>query len=162
LIAFLLCALAAAGLIWWTDGLLAPAKRSPIGQVGGFTITTNVVQWVAIAIGAYCSFSWLQSIRLRDRPTAALIGNPTFAALSVAGGLMSFASYGISPFLYLYAAQASALDPRLVTSWAGSRYCRRSGHHRGRNVGGCRPRMHPAGRIYWCYWQPYRARAPSC
>jgi MFS family permease len=149
LIAFVLCAMAAAGLIWWTDGLLAPAKRSPLGQIGGFTITTNVVQWVAIAIGAYCSFSWLQSIRLRDRPTAALIGNPTFAALSVAGGLMSFASYGISPFLYLYAAQSFDVGPEAgyMLGWilaiAGG-----LGTIAGGMLGDVARRMHPAGRIY--------------
>lgn len=149
LAAFVICAIAAAALIWWTDSLLPPARRSPIAEVGGFTITTNVVQWVAIAIGAYCSFSWLQSIRLRDRPTAALIGNPTFAALSVAGGLMSFASYGISPFLYLYAAQNFGVGPEAgyMLGWilaiAGG-----LGTVAGGMLGDRARRMHPAGRIY--------------
>ena len=143
------CIAAAVALIWWTDGLLPPARRSPIAEVGGFTITTNVVQWVAIAIGAYCSMSWLQSIRLRDRPTAALIGNPTFAALSVAGGLMSFASYGISPFLYLYAAQTFGVGPEAgyMLGWilaiAGG-----LGTVAGGLLGDAARRMHPAGRIY--------------
>jgi MFS family permease len=149
LAAFALCTLAAAGLIWWTDGLLPPAKRSPIGQIGGFTITTNVVQWVAIAIGAYCSYSWLQSVRLRDPPTAALIGNPTFAALSVAGGLMSFASYGISPFLYLYAAQTFGVGSEagftlgVILAIAGG-----LGTIAGGMLGDFARRRHPAGRIY--------------
>ena len=141
--------LAAVALIWWTDALLPPARRSPIAEVGGFTITTNTVQWIAIAIGAYCSFSWLQSVRLRDRPTAALIGNGTFGALSVAGGLMSFASYGISPFLYLYAAQNFGVGPEAgytlgwVLAIAGG-----LGTIAGGMLGDLARRMHPAGRIY--------------
>ncbi|MBB5685806.1 spinster family MFS transporter [Sphingobium boeckii] len=95
----------------WTNSLLAPAKRLPIATIGGFVITTNVVQWIAIAIGGYCSFSWLQSIRVRDRPAAALIGNRTFAMLSIGGGLCSYASYGLSPFLFLYASQTFGVGP---------------------------------------------------
>lgn len=106
-----ICGLAAALLTWWTNSLLPPAKRAPIADIGGLVITTNVVQWLAIAIGAYCSFSWFQAIRQRDRPSASLIGNSTFIALSLAGGLMSFASYGISPFLYEYARQAFGVGP---------------------------------------------------
>ncbi len=149
LAAFVVCSLAAVALIWWTDGLLPPARRSPIAEIGGFTITTNVVQWVAIAIGAYCSFSWYQSVRLRDRPSAALIGNGTFAALSLAGGLMSFASYGISPFLYLYAAQTFGVGPEAgytlgwVLAIAGG-----LGTVAGGMIGDFARRMHPAGRIY--------------
>jgi len=94
-----------------TDALLAPGKRLPLATIAGLTITTNSVQWTAIALGAYCSFSWLQSIRRRDRPAAALIGNRTFAMLSLGGGLASYASYGISPFLYLYAATNFGVGP---------------------------------------------------
>lgn len=147
--AFALIIAVSIGLIWWTDQLLPPAKRAPIGEIFGLSITTNVVQWLAIAIGAYCSFSWLQSIRLRDRPSAALVGNPTFAALSIAGGLMSFASYGISPFLYLYAVQNFGVGPEAgfvlgcVLAIAGG-----VGTIFGGVLGDLAKRMHPGGRLY--------------
>jgi MFS family permease len=98
-------------LVFWTDGLLAEGKKAPIGSIGGFTITTNVVQWTAMAIGVYCSFSWLQSIRNRDLPAAKLIGNKSFAMLSLVGGLASFASYGLSPFIFLYSSQTFGVGP---------------------------------------------------
>jgi MFS family permease len=149
ILAFIICFGSGVALIWWTDGLLPPARRSPIAEVGGFTITTNVVQWMAIALGAYCSFSWFQSIRLRDRPSAALIGNGTFVALSFAGGLISFASYGISPFLYLYAAQTFGVGPEAgyMLGWilaiAGG-----LGTVAGGFLGDAARRMHPGGRLY--------------
>lgn len=142
-------AVAAVLVIAWTDGMLPPERRSPLATFAGITITTNVIQWVAIAIGAYCSFSWIQSIRLRDRPTAALIGNRTFAMLSIGGGLMSYASYGLSPFLYLYAVQTFGVGPEAgyTLGWilaiagglgtiAGGMVADRAKHY------------HPAGRLY--------------
>jgi MFS family permease len=145
----LACIAAAALLIWWTNSLLSPAKQAVIADLGGLPITTNAVQWLAIALGAYCSFSWVQSLRLRDRPAAALIGNGTFAALSVAGGLMSFASYGISPFLYEYARQSFNAGPEagfalgLILAIAGA-----LGTTLGGVAGDWARRRNPAGRIY--------------
>ncbi len=89
--------------IQFTDGLLKPEKRAVVGMFGGFSITTNMVQWIAIAIGVYCSVSWMQTIRLRDAPTFALIANRGFISLTLFGGFMSYISYGLSPFLFLYA-----------------------------------------------------------
>ena len=149
LIAFALIVVAAIGLVWWTDQLLPAAKRPVLGEIAGLPITTNIIQWLAIGIGAYCSFSWLQSVRLRDRPSAALIGNPTFAALSIAGGLMSFASYGISPFLYLYAVQNFGVGPEagFILGWvlaiAGG-----VGTIFGGVLGDWAKRLHPGGRLY--------------
>ena len=149
LIAFLLVGAIAAAIIAWTDDMLPPERRSPLGTLAGFTVTTNVVQWIAIAIGAYCSFSWLQSIRLRDRPTSSLIGNRTFAMLSIGGGLMSYASYGLSPFLYLYAVQTFGVGPEAgyslgwILAVAGG-----LGTIAGGVVADRAKRIHPAGRLY--------------
>lgn len=142
-------AIVAALVITWTDGLLPPEKRPALATIGGFTITTNVVQWTAIAVGAYCSFSWIQSIRLRDKPTARLIGNSTFAMLSVAGGLMSFASYGLAPFLYLYAVQTFGVGPEAgytlgwILAIAGG-----LGTVAGGMLSDRARKLHPAGRLY--------------
>jgi MFS family permease len=149
LVVLLGCVAAACALVWWTNSLLPAAKRAPIAEIGGLAITTNVVQWLAIALGAYCSFSWVQALRLRDRPSAALIGNGTFAALSLAGGLMSFASYGISPFIYEYARQNFGVGPEagwalgLILAIGGA-----VGTTAGGVVGDWARRRSPAGRIY--------------
>jgi hypothetical protein len=147
--AFVGIAMAAILVISWTDGLLPPARRSPLVYLGGFIVTTNVVQWVAIAIGAYCSFSWVQSIHLRDAPAASLIGNRTFAMLSIGGGLMSYASYGLSPFLYLYAVRTFGVGPEAgytlgwILAFAGG-----LGTVAGGIVADRARRAHPAGRLY--------------
>jgi hypothetical protein len=120
-----LVCLAAVGIIMGTDGLLAPAKRAAVGQLGDFVITTNMVQWAALAIGVYCVGSWVQTIRLRDPASYALMANPGFIGLTIAGGLMSYISYGLSPFLFLYAKQQfgvgaeSGLTLGLITAIGG-------------------------------------------
>ncbi|HZG08757.1 MAG TPA: MFS transporter [Allosphingosinicella sp.] len=147
--AFAIIALAAAIVIGWTDGMLPAERRLPLASLFGFSITTNVVQWAAIGVGAYCSFSWIQSIRLRDRPTSTLLGNPTFAMLSVGGGLMSFVSYGLSPFVYLYAVQTFGVGPEAgytlgwILAIAGG-----LGTIAGGMLGDRARLLHPAGRLY--------------
>lgn len=147
--ALVLVSAAAILIIAWTDAMLPPERRSPLGTFAGISVTTNVIQWIAIAVGAYCSFSWLQSIRLRDRPTSSLMGNRTFAMLSVGGGLMSYASYGLSPFLYLYAVQTFGVGPEagFTLGWilavAGG-----FGTIAGGIVADRAKRVHPAGRLY--------------
>jgi MFS family permease len=111
----LLLMAALVGIAWvtiqFTDGLLKPEKRPIVFSVGRFGVTTNMVQWSAIAIGLYCSASWLQTIQLRDRPSFALLANRGVLALTLAGGFMSFISYGLSPFMFLYAKTRFGLGP---------------------------------------------------
>ena len=95
--------IAAIAAVVFTDGLLRPEKRAVVGSFGDVNITTNMVQWAAIGIGLYCVGSWMQTIRLRDPASFALVANPAFISLTVAGGLMSYISYGLSPFIFLYA-----------------------------------------------------------
>lgn len=102
-ILFAAVALAATGAVIFTDGLLRPEKRAVVAAFGDVHITTNMVQWAAIGIGLYCAGSWMQTIRLRDPASFALVANPAFISLTVAGGLMSYISYGLSPFIFLYA-----------------------------------------------------------
>ena len=149
LAALFLIAVAAILITAWTDDMLPPARRAPLGSFMGIPITTNVVQWLAIGVGAYCSFSWIQSIRLRDPPVSALIGNGTFAMLAIGGGLMSYVSYGLSPFLYLYAVQTFGVGPEAgyslgwVLAVAGG-----LGTIAGGVAGDRARRAHPAGRLY--------------
>lgn len=103
IILFAAVLLAVFAAVAFTDGLLKPEKRAVIGSIGDFNITTNMVQWGAIGIGLYCVGSWMQTIRLRDPASFALVANPAFISLTVTGGLMSYISYGLSPFIFLYA-----------------------------------------------------------
>jgi hypothetical protein len=53
-------------------------------------------QWIALGIGLYSAISWIQGLRLRDRPTFALIFQSR-ALLYVASGFsfMAFSGYGV-------------------------------------------------------------------
>jgi MFS family permease len=109
-------AVAAILTVHGTDGLLKPEKRAVIAQIGTLPVTTNMVQWFAIAVGLYCSASWIQTIRLRDAPAYALIANKGFVALTLIGGLMSYISYGLSPFVVLYAMKQFSLGPETAVT----------------------------------------------
>jgi MFS family permease len=69
--------------------------------------------------------------------------------LSIGGGLMSYASYGLSPFLYLYAVQTFGVGPEAgftlgaILAVAGG-----LGTIAGGVVADRARRLHPAGRIY--------------
>ncbi len=131
-----------------TDGFLKPEKRAVIATISDFAITTNMVQWAAIAIGVYCSVSWFQTIRMRDPATHKLVANPAFVALALAGGLMSFVSFGMSPFVVLYGKQAFAAGPEfaktlgLVAAFGGG-----LGATLGGMLGDMWRKRHPAGRV---------------
>jgi MFS family permease len=59
----------------------------------------NAAQWVALAIGFYATFSWGQSLLLRDPPTAALIIKTRSWVLFVLGiASFSFSMYGLAYF----------------------------------------------------------------
>ena len=95
-----------------TDGLLTADKRKPLGIVGGMEVTTNTVQWLAMALALYGAFSWSQSLRLRDAPVHRLIwGTPTFVYTALSGGLISYASYGIGAFIFVYVTRMFPHDP---------------------------------------------------
>ncbi len=104
-------ALVAYAIIRFTDGLLRPEKRAVVGTIAATPVTTNMVQWVAIAVGIYCSASWVQTIRMRDRALYALMANRTFVSLTLIGGLMSYISYGLSPFAVIYGMQRFGVGP---------------------------------------------------
>ena len=141
---------AAIGLVIVTDGLLAPAKRAAVFMIGSFVVTTNMIQWTAIAVGAYAVGSWIQSIRLRDPDTAELmIGTPSFVALAIAGGFLSFGSYGLSAFIYLYGNSYLGMQPAdgftigAIAAVGGG-----LGTTLGGVIADAARRRHPGGRLY--------------
>jgi MFS family permease len=107
-----------------------------------------MVQWIAIALGIYCSASWVQSIRLRDAPAYAMIANPGFVSLTLLGGLMSYISYGLAPFIFLYVKNRFnvgaevGLNLGIITALAGG-----FGATTGGILGDYFKRRHPAGRM---------------
>jgi MFS family permease len=143
-------AVGAAILVTVTDTLLAPAKRALIGTLGGFPITTNLVQWLAIAIGVYATGSWIQAVRLRDPVAARLtIGTPSFVAAALAGGLISLSSYGLAAFLFLYGTihhgltAADGIILGAIAAVAGG-----LGTALGGVIADQARRFHPAGRLH--------------
>ncbi|MEY4500232.1 MAG: hypothetical protein RIS52_122 [Pseudomonadota bacterium] len=141
--------IAAVIVVHFTDGLLNPTKRPVVATIGGIPFTTNMIQWIAIAIGIYCSASWVQTIKLRDAPAYSLIANRGFVAITLVGGLMSFISYGAAPFVFLYAKTQFGVGPEfgvklgLVTAAAGG-----FGAAFGGILGDWFKRFHPAGRLF--------------
>ncbi|MFM7028373.1 MAG: spinster family MFS transporter [Chakrabartia sp.] len=131
-----------------TDALLRPEKRAIVGHIAGLAVTTNMVQWVALATGLYCVGSWIQTIRQRDPVSYALIANRGFIGLTLAGGLMSYISYGLSPFIFLYAKGAFGIGPEggltlgLLTAMCGG-----LGASFGGIAGDWLRRYHPGGRM---------------
>jgi MFS family permease len=131
-----------------TDGYLPVAKRPIIATIGGAALTTNMVQWIAIGLGLYCSASWVQSIRLRDAPAYAMIANRGFISLTLLGGLMSYISYGLAPFLFLYVKNKFHVGAEvgfnigIITAIAGG-----LGATMGGILGDRFKRAHPSGRM---------------
>ncbi len=140
--------LGAVAVIALTDSLLPPERRAVVGHLAGLAITTNMVQWAALGVGLYCIGSWVQTIRLRDPVSYGLIANPGFIGLTVAGGLMSYISYGLSPFIFLYAKGAfgvgaeGGLTLGLLTALCGG-----LGASVGGVLGDWLRRYHPGGRM---------------
>ncbi|MBU3077761.1 spinster family MFS transporter [Sphingomonas quercus] len=108
----LLCAVGAWAVTAVTDGLLSPARRPAVAYLAGIAITTNLIQWSAIALGLYASLSWIAALRHHDpQATALILCNKAFLALAVGGGVLSLGSYGLSAFLMLYATRYLGAGP---------------------------------------------------
>jgi MFS family permease len=144
------CTLSTIAMISATDALLVPAKRAVITHLFGVGVTTNMAQWVAIAVGVYATGSWMQAVRLRDLVAARLtLGTPSFVAAAVAGGIISLSSYGLAAFLFLFGTiyhgltAADGVTLGAIAAVAGGL---------GTLVGGILSdsarRLHPAGRLH--------------
>lgn len=133
-----------------TDGMLAPAKRAVLGQIGGIGITTNMVQWSAIAGGVYATASWIGALRRSDRPATTLItASPSFIALSVGGGLLSGCSYGLSAFIFLHATRYLGVGPEAGFAIGGiAAVCGGLGTMTGGVLADAVRRRFAAGRLY--------------
>ncbi len=90
--------LAAAGVV----AAIAFALSASIG---------NWPQWLALGTGAYAVFSWSQSLKMRDRPTHALIwGTPTFLMTVVGFGIVAMKGYALGFWGAPYAIRTFGVD----------------------------------------------------
>ena len=88
----------------WTDTLVPAAKLKVLATIGGAAITTNAIQWTAMAIGVFGVFAWSQSLSVRDKPLHELIWRtPTMLLVTGAGTLISLSSYAVGAWIFIYA-----------------------------------------------------------
>ena len=74
-----------------------------------------VAQWTAVGIGVYAIFSWATALRVRDRPTFALIvASPAFVCTVVGYGLNAFLSYAASFWAAPYAMRVLGVEPAMA------------------------------------------------
>ena len=101
-----LAAIAAA--VWlvttWTDGLRAV---NPIAlHLGPLALTGNALQWIVSGFGAYVLLNWLQSLKLADRPTYAVIArSPAMLLLIAVSSLQTIINYGVMAWTPTYLIQ---------------------------------------------------------
>lgn len=133
------------------EDMLPVERRAIIGTVAGFNVTTNLVQWLAIGIGAYAAFSWTQSVKLRDPVTYALtLGGRSYRLLSLCCGLLGIYTYATGAFVYVYGNRYLGLGPEdgltlgLIAVLGGT-----LGTFLGGWIGDWAKLRHPAARIYF-------------
>lgn len=74
---------------------LGIAAACALAAWGLIALTHDTTQWVALGLGLYAFFSWLQSLALRDRPAFVLIYRSRAMVFGMLGfGLLSFVGYG--------------------------------------------------------------------
>ncbi len=113
IIALVMVIVLAVAMTLWTDQLVPPEKLKTMFQIGGARITPNAIQWAAMALGGYGVFSWAQSLSVRDRPLHTLMwGTPTFLQAVGVGTLISFGSYAVGAFIFVYAFRNLGATPK--------------------------------------------------
>ncbi len=145
-----LAVVAAVILTRLTDNLIPPAKVKILFHLGGFDFSSNAVQWASMALGGYGVFSWAQSISVRDKPLHALTwGTPTFLQAAAAGTLISFGSYAVGAWIFIYAFRSLGATPATagVALGLGSAVGGWIGTSMGGVVGDAWKRRNPAGRL---------------
>ena len=135
-----------------TDNLLAVARRPIIFRLGDYAVTSNVVQWSAMAAASYAFLSWIQAIRSRDNVSHRLVaGNRNFMILALTCSFMSISLYSINSFNFIYGVRYVGLGPRdgamlgsiaMIFGAAGMLLAGVLGDHW--------RRKNPAGRTYLC------------
>ncbi|MDB5696645.1 MAG: major Facilitator Superfamily protein [Sphingomonas bacterium] len=103
-------------------GLLTAAAVGLILLTGGSLdrFAGSTLQWTCIAFGYYAIFSWVTSLRVRDRPTFALIwGSPAFLCTILGYGCVSFLSYASTAFAPVFAQDVLGASAVVTGAWVG-------------------------------------------
>lgn len=151
-VAYLLFAIALVVLATWgTNHVLSAKHKAEIGSLFGLSITSNLVQWLAIAIAVYVCSNWFQATRLGDPSAHRLItGSRTFAAVSIAGAFLAFAMNAVNGFVFVYASRSLGLTAEaglrlgIIAIIAGGLGITVSGY-----LCDYAKRKHPFGRLYF-------------
>ena len=149
---YLLCAVALVCIATaGTNQVLSAGHKAVIATVGGFDITSNLVQWFAIAVAFYVCSNWYQATRLGDAYAHRLItGSRTFAAVTVAGAFLAFAMNAVNAFVFVYASRKLGLTAQaglhlgMIAIIAGGAGISVSGY-----LCDWAKRRHPFGRLYF-------------
>ncbi|MBC7520593.1 MAG: MFS transporter [Sandarakinorhabdus sp.] len=142
--------LVAAAMTAWTNSMVPTAKLKILGHFAGVAITPNTVQWAAMAVGIYGLVSWAQSLSVRDKPLHALTWKtPAFLQVAAAGTLISFGSYAVGAWIYIYAFRNLGATPGTAGLWlgAGSALGGLVGTSMGGVVGDAWRKRSPSGRL---------------
>ena len=76
----------------------AISPRPPL-HLMGLTVDPHALQWTIVGIGGYVVVNFLQSLRLADRPThAVLTGSPALWLCLLVGSLQTTINYGVMGF----------------------------------------------------------------
>jgi MFS family permease len=134
-----------------TNHVLSASRNAQIGSVFGFAITSNLIQWLAIAIAVYACSNWYQATRLGDPSAHRLItGSRTFTAVTVAGAFLAFAMNAVNGFVFVYASRTLGLTAEaglrlgIIAIIAGGAGITVSGY-----LCDFAKRKHPFGRLYF-------------
>ncbi len=135
----------------FTDGVVPAEKLKALFTVGGVAITSNAIQWASMALGGYGVFSWAQSLSVRDKPLHKLMwGTPTFLQAAGAGTLISFGSYALSAWIFIYASRTLGATPEVAGPLLGlgSALGGWIGTSMGGVVGDAWKQRNPSGRLW--------------
>ena len=136
---------------WGTNHVLSASRKAEIGSVFGLSITSNLVQWIAIAVAVYVCSNWFQATRLGDASAHRLItGSRSFVAVTVAGAFLAFAMNAVNGFVFVYASRTLGLTAEAglhlgtIAIIAGGAGIAVSGY-----LCDYAKRKHPFGRLYF-------------
>jgi MFS family permease len=136
---------------WGTNHVLSASRKAEIGSVFGLSITSNLVQWIAIAVAVYVCSNWFQATRLGDASAHRLItGSRSFVAVTVAGAFLAFAMNAVNGFVFVYASRTLGLTAQaglhlgIIAIIAGGAGIAVSGY-----LCDYAKRKHPFGRLYF-------------
>lgn len=88
---------------------------------GMTSLTGDLIQWAAFALGCYAVFSWGQNLRLSEPATFdAVCRSRSLVGVTLGYGLVTIVGYAMTGFAPLYAIEVLGVDPRQAGFVLGS------------------------------------------